>query len=416
MLQECVLGIKGQCVKRLIDYISKFNYSIEVVESYFLDIQEILVNNNFNVSFSGVYPSPRSLGYDPVVDKQKALEFQTDFWFLTSQFLLSYFDLKSFARRCRSHFNDKQNVFEIPQELFVKFEQMAVEILNGNPGDFDRFLCENNHEKLKELLWIPFSLNQPIKIEANHLTDYVISIHSFLNFIVECGHRRENLSSSIDFINKTCAQSFTFWKQSSSVVQEKIIEDLNKYKNSELIIDGHLYDYPEFERDLISSSPLFKIKKEFVQMNIQWFLADINPNLQPLFSELISLVENQIGQSSYSEFLELILNEEFSPRHSGKINLIPSNNVGLCRELLLAVSDDNEGSVMSFSSIMDKVLLHLVKCDNTKTVVFICNKWDNSIFESFHPQLTAWAKFRGVKFLFLLISGSKDISPLKITF
>lgn len=241
-------------------------------------------------------------------------------------------------------------------------------------------------------------------------------MQAFLNFIVECGHLRENLSSSIDFINKTCAQSFTFWKQSSSVVQEKIIEDLNKYKNSELIIDGHLYDYPEFEKDLISSSPLFKIKKEFVPMNIQWFLADINPNLQPLFSELISLVENQIGQSSYSEFLELILNEEFSPRHSGKINLIPRNNVGLCRELLLAVSDDNEGSVMSFSSIMDKVLLHLVKCDNTKTVVFICNKWDNSICESFHPQLTAWAKFRGVKFLFLLVSGSKDISPLKITF
>jgi len=392
-----------------------FTNSIEVVESYFLDIKDILSTNN-NVDFSSIYSTPLSLGYHPEKDREIVSKFQTDFWFLASQFLLSYFELKSFEKRARNYFKTYQGDFEIPQESIRKFEDMANNILNHNPTDFDDILCANNHEKLKELLWNPFALNQPIKIDPEYVTDYVTSIHTFLNLIIECKQLKENLPNSVIFILEICTEPFDILKKSPKIIQNKIINSLNNYKNTQLILDGYLGDYSPAEQELILLSPLLRIRKDFNPMDIRWFLEKLNQNSSAKFSKFASLIESRIRQSSYSEFLESILNEEFLPYPLGEINLIPSNESSDCHELLLAVSNDNEGSCISFKEIMAKVLLHLVQCDNTKIVVFICNKWDNSIFNTFYPQLTVWANFRKVNFLFLLVSGSNDVNPLCITF
>lgn len=135
-------------------------------------------------------------------------------------------------------------------------------------------------------------------------------------------------------------------------------------------------------------------------------------------SELIDALERILADCDYSQLFKNITSKD--PGMGGpfghvfdRINLIPGNHIGECREILLAVSKGTAGD-SGFNSTIQKIKQHLVDCPITKTVVVVTDNWKKGMPNDHLLDLQRHHS-RGVRFVFLLaVSNSLVPMPEKI--
>ncbi len=128
---------------------------------------------------------------------------------------------------------------------------------------------------------------------------------------------------------------------------------------------------------------------------------------------VLTRIAAAVSDFSYDEFVDDVLAETFrsgedSPIGSGEINLIPSNDRGACRSVLIAVSKGDKKAI-GFQSIMRQVREHLIECwEQTRIVIVLCDHWSKGMLDGHIRDVRAHHR-RGVQFVFLLASSPGNV-------
>jgi hypothetical protein len=143
-----------------------------------------------------------------------------------------------------------------------------------------------------------------------------------------------------------------------------------------------------------------------------------NP-VRQLVQRVLTRIATTVSDFSYDEFVEDISAETFrsdedSPLGSGEINLIPSNDNGACRSILVAVSKGDKKAI-GFQNVMRQVREHLIECwEQTRIVLVLCDHWSKSMLDEHIRDVQAHHR-RGVQFVFLMASSPGNVlAPIRL--
>jgi hypothetical protein len=142
-------------------------------------------------------------------------------------------------------------------------------------------------------------------------------------------------------------------------------------------------------------------------------------NLRGTAELVLERITQAISEIGFEEFVEDLSSSDFrggpeSLVGASSINLIPSEHLGPCRGLLLAVSKGDKKSI-GFPSIMRNVREHLIRCPETKAVIVLCDWWWPTMLDEHLGDLRAHHAKNNVRFLFLMAgTPGRIVSPVAV--
>ncbi len=182
----------------------------------------------------------------------------------------------------------------------------------------------------------------------------------------------------------------------------KIRYHLRLYRRSELLFSWlvDLRDHPSVLTRLLSEEIMSPYHLPY------HFLEGLAGSVHDTVQRVIERVTIAIAEMGFKEYIEEVVSDAPSRdpillQDVGAINMIPSDILGPCHDVLLAISKGNKGS-LGFTEIMRQVREHLIKCPRTQAVVVVCDFWTQAALREHALGLRAHHK-RGVRFLFLVV-------------
>jgi len=147
-----------------------------------------------------------------------------------------------------------------------------------------------------------------------------------------------------------------------------------------------------------------------------------HPDISQTARDVLTRLNEAVGQLGYDEFLADIQSADFrpgpgTPLGAQSINLIPGESRWNCLPLLVAFSKGGSGKgSLSFERVMKRVKTHLIDCsDTTIAVIFVCDLWDSRSFAENHFEELSAHHHRGVSFAFLQVGAPRTmIGPVAI--